>query len=433
MEESTQPRPRKPFRGRHLRRPRANAQPPAETPVAGDGQTAEAPPANGNEMSAPVPVAEFNTDIELGQLPPGAQLPRRKNRGPGVGGTLNNPPQFGGKRPRRPLPAEGAEGGEGEAAMRTDNRPPRPNDGNRGNNNRQGKQRFDRPQGGRNKGGGQPWGGKPGSSAQPGNSFSDRGGENRRNRGSPADEQPVRLAALLAERGLCTPREADSYIERGWVIVNGERVSGGGLRVHPAAEVRLAPEARGEQSRRATILFHKPVDCTVGAEPGATETGYVDAAALIAAETLDDRYDGPIFQASHIRQLMPAGSLDVDSIGLQVMTQDDRVVQQLSGAEATIDMEYLVDLEGTITEKKLAAFGSGGEIDGLPLVPAQVDRLGDRQLKIILTSGDDRQLLRLCEQAGLKVTSLKRTRIGHVRLGDLPQGKWRYLRDDENF
>jgi 23S rRNA pseudouridine2604 synthase len=221
----------------------------------------------------------------------------------------------------------------------------------------------------------------------------------------------------MAERGICSRREADELIERGWVFVDGKRVSELGIRIDPDANITLAPEAKREQAQRVTILLHKPV----GYVSGQPEPGYEPAVSLIGADNQFDRDTAQRFHSSNLRNLAPAGRLDIDSTGLLVMTQDGRVARQLIGEE------------GQLSDDDLALLNHGLELDGRQLRPAQVEWINDDQLRFVLREGRKRQIRRMCELVGLKVVGLKRVRIGRVKLGDLPLGEWRYLREDETF
>jgi 23S rRNA pseudouridine2604 synthase len=237
----------------------------------------------------------------------------------------------------------------------------------------------------------------------------------------------VRLSKVMADRGMCSRREADALIEKGWVFVDGQRVSELGTRIRPDARITLAPQARSQQARRVTILLHKPV----GYVSGQPEPGFTPAVALIGA---DNQFgDGPRFQSAHLKGLAPAGRLDIDSTGLLVLTQDGRVARQLIGDDSRVDKEYLVRVEGKLSAEGLRLLNHGLSLDGQALRPARVDWINADQLRFVLREGRKRQIRRMCELVGLTVTGLKRIRIGRVKLGDLPLGRWRYLRDDESF
>lgn len=245
----------------------------------------------------------------------------------------------------------------------------------------------------------------------------------------PARPDGVRLSKIMAERGLCSRREADQIIERGWVSVDGRRVSQLGIRISPDAIVELAPEANARQAAQITILLHKPV----GYVSGQPEPEHVPAVTLINAQTQFDRDVSQRFHPEHLRGLAPAGRLDIDSTGLLVLTQNGRIARQLIGDDSKVEKEYLVRVEGGLDEAGLAQLNHGLELDGRKLRPARVEWVNEDQLRFVLREGRKRQIRRMCELVGLNVVGLKRVRIGRVRLGDLPMGQWRYLRDDEFF
>jgi len=246
------------------------------------------------------------------------------------------------------------------------------------------------------------------------------------------DDRPVekiRLAKLMSERGLCSRREADTYIERGWVYVDGQRITELGTRIDPNQTITLDDRAHRQQRERVTILLHKPVGY-VSSQP---EKGYKAAVILITRDNHYRQDRGPHFSPAHRRGLAPAGRLDIDSAGLLVLTQDGRIAKQLIGEDSEIEKEYLVRVQGKLSERGLELLNHGLSLDGVPLKPARVSWLNKDQMRFILREGKKRQIRRMCEQVGLKVTGLKRVRIGCVRLGNLPLGQWRYLQEGEHF
>lgn len=239
----------------------------------------------------------------------------------------------------------------------------------------------------------------------------------------------IRISKYLADQGLCSRREADAYIEKGWVTVNGKRAELG-QRIQPTDRVQLARQASLTQAERVTILINKPV----GYVSGQAEDGYEPAVSLINAD--NQWVDAPFqqkFEFKHLKGLAPAGRLDIDSVGLLVLTQDGRVAKQLIGEDSEIDKEYLVRVEGELIENGLKLLNHGLELDGVALRPAKVSWQNEDQLRFVLREGKKRQIRRMCELVGLKVVGLKRIRIGNVKLGNLPTGQWRYLAADEGF
>jgi 23S rRNA pseudouridine2604 synthase len=242
------------------------------------------------------------------------------------------------------------------------------------------------------------------------------------------DTQGERISKLMAARGMCSRREADAYIERGMVYVNGEKVTQLGTRAAPDAEIVLATKAQNQQAALATVLLHKPI----GIVSGQAEDGHQPAIVLIRPETQMPG-DFQRFRPLHLKGLAPAGRLDIDSTGLLILTQDGRVARQLIGESSDIEKEYLVRVEGKLDERGLRLLNHGLALDGKTLRPAKVSWQNEDQLRFILKEGKKRQIRRMCELVGLRVTGLKRVRIGKVMLGDLPAGQWRFLKPGEKF
>jgi 23S rRNA pseudouridine2604 synthase len=242
--------------------------------------------------------------------------------------------------------------------------------------------------------------------------------------------EKIRLSKLLSEQGICSRREADEYIQKGLVSVDGVRITELGTKVLPTQLLKLHREAQEVQSGRVTILLNKPI----GYVSGQPEGSYKPAAQLVTRTTqFRGDQSGQRFQPSHTRGLAPAGRLDIDSQGLLILTQDGRIAKQLIGADSTVDKEYLVRVQGRLQSNGLKLLNHGLSLDDRVLKPADVRWINDDQLCFILNEGRKRQIRRMCELVGLKVVGLKRTRIGRIRLGDLPVGQWRYLSADEKF
>ncbi len=247
-------------------------------------------------------------------------------------------------------------------------------------------------------------------------------------------EELLRLSKRMSELGLCSRREADEWIAKGWVRVDGKVVSELGTKVYPSQKVTVERQAAAEQARRVTILINKPV----GYVSGQAEDGYQPAVVLIKPENrwAEDR-SPERFDRNQLRSLVPAGRLDIDSVGLLVLTQDGRVAKQLIGENTNVDKEYLVRVEytkpGRLPDSDLQKLNHGLWMDGKPLLPAKVRWQNDDQLSFTLREGKKRQIRRMCEMVGLRVLGLKRVRIGRVKLGNLPEGQWRYLSPDERF
>ena len=249
----------------------------------------------------------------------------------------------------------------------------------------------------------------------------------------------MRLSKRMSELGLCSRREADEWIEKGWVLVDGERIDTLGAKVHAGQHIEIVANARAAQAKQVTILLHKPI----GYVSGQAEDGYQPAITLITpANHWDGDRSNIQFSANHLRQLAPAGRLDIDSTGLLVLTQDGRVAKNLIGIHSPIEKEYLVrvaygerttDIDQHFPAELLAKLRHGLSLDDVLLRPAKVSWQNGEQLRFVLREGKKRQIRRMCELVGLQVVGLKRIRMGQIPLGQLPQGQWRYLMPDEEF
>ena len=252
-----------------------------------------------------------------------------------------------------------------------------------------------------------------------------------------------RLNKRMAELGLCSRREADDWIAKGWVKVNGE-VAVLGKSVSPLDRIEVDKLARGQQDKQVTIILNKPM----GFVSGQAEDGHTPAINLIEAQNRwrDDR-SPTRFVPRQRMGLAPAGRLDIDSVGLLVLTQDGRVARQLIGEDSQVEKEYLVrvqygrlpvgevqtDVQALFPPEQLARLCHGLALDDQALKPAVVDWQNPEQLRFVLREGKKRQIRRMCELVGLTVVGLKRVRIGRVKLGQLPVGQWRYLAAGEVF
>ena len=276
----------------------------------------------------------------------------------------------------------------------------------------------------------------------------------------------VRLNKRMAELGLASRREADDWIAKGWVKVNGV-VASMGMQVRPDVRIEISQQAKGQQANQVTVLINKPL----GLVSGQAEDGHQPAITLVQPQNRWAEDNARFFfHPSQLKSLVPAGRLDIDSTGLLVLTQDGRIARQLIGEDAQMEKEYLVrviytgvantaaadspaatyaaptqlsriddddpieqDVQSVFPTEKLALLRHGLRLDGQALQPAKVEWQNPQQLRFVLTEGKKRQIRRMCELVGLKVVGLKRVRIGRVMLGNLPLGQWRYLAPHERF
>ncbi len=243
-------------------------------------------------------------------------------------------------------------------------------------------------------------------------------------------KEPPRLAKRVAAMTGCSRRQADEWIENGWVSVDGKVVTTLGSRVHPSARVEINDDASGVRSESVTILLNKPAGVD-----GETLSGAANPLLQLIRNATRWAEDGSAktFNATHLRGLKPAGKLDAAASGLVVLTQEGSVARRVTGDETRAESEYLVRVDGELSPEGLALLGHGLELDAVKLKRAQVSWQSERQLRFVLHENRKRQIVRMCEQVGLRVLAVKRIRIGSVALGKLPAGQWRYLRDDERF
>ncbi len=242
------------------------------------------------------------------------------------------------------------------------------------------------------------------------------------------DESPkIRLNKAMAMKGLCSRREADEYIAKGLVKVDGKVVSELGFKVTENQKIELLQQAQKQQSNKVTIILNKPV----GYVSGQPEDDHQPAVVLIKEE---NQFDNSMpLKRSHFDGLAPAGRLDIDSRGLLVFTQNGTVAKKLIGEDSKIEKEYLVRVQGDVTPEKIQRLSYGLSLDGKPLKQAKIRQTREDFLVFTLSEGRKRQVRRMCELVDLNVLSLLRLRVGNVLLDDLPEGKWRFLRNDETF
>jgi 23S rRNA pseudouridine2604 synthase len=235
--------------------------------------------------------------------------------------------------------------------------------------------------------------------------------------------EPVRINKWLGQTGVCSRREAEALIAAGMVTIDGESVTDAGRKIEPGQTLTLNDRGAAALASGVTILIHKPL----GYVSGQPEPDKIPAVRLLTAENLVGEGTPPAEDAS----LPPIGRLDEDSRGLLMLSSDGVVAKAVIGPQSKLDKEYLVRIEGDVTEKKLALLRRGLMLDGRILKYARVSRMEQNRLRFILTEGRNRQIRRMCEMVDLEVTDLLRIRVGPIHLNNLPEGKWRMITPDE--
>ncbi len=231
--------------------------------------------------------------------------------------------------------------------------------------------------------------------------------------------EPIRLQKLFTDCGILSRRAAEKEIEAGRVRVNGV-CAHIGQKIDPEQDV---VEYNGRvvryraNARRHYILLHKP-------------RGFVT--------TLKDEKDRPTV-ATLVKDLStrvyPVGRLDMDSDGLLLLTDDGALTERLTHPRHEIPKHYRVTVKGKVSELQLEALNQSFVLDGYPTLPAKVriteERDGNTLLAFELREGRNRQIRRMCETVGLRITQLTRVAIGRIKLGELPVGTYRHLTPEE--
>jgi len=223
----------------------------------------------------------------------------------------------------------------------------------------------------------------------------------------------VRLNKYLSESGACSRREADTFIEEGRVTINGVPATLG-TQVNDGDEVKLDGDIVGgarKKARPVYIALNKPVGitCTTERHVAGNIVDFVD----------------------HPERVFPIGRLDKDSEGLILLTNDGDIVNEVLRAEHHHEKEYVVAVDRPITPEFVSSMAAGVRLSDATTKPCKVTALGPKVFQIVLTQGLNRQIRRMCEAHGYEVQALQRIRIMHIKLGQLPIGRWRNLGEQE--
>lgn len=236
-------------------------------------------------------------------------------------------------------------------------------------------------------------------------------------------DEPQRLSKVVAALVPCSRREAEQYIAEGWVTVDGRKVEEPQFRVGESQRVLVDPQARLQAPEPATFLLHKPAGTdTAGA-----------LALLAAANHWSGDASGIRRIKSHTAGLAPLLALPTPASGLAVFSQDGRIVRKLREDAALLEQELVADVTGTIVPDGLARLGRGLVFEGQALPPARVSWQSETRLRFAVKGIAPEMIPWMCERVGLRLTALKRLRIGRVPMAGLPVGQWRYLPAGEKF
>ena len=247
----------------------------------------------------------------------------------------------------------------------------------------------------------------------------------------------LRLARRLADQLGCSRREAELYIEGGWVRVDGVLADQPQQRVAPGQPVELDPKAKAEPVEPVTILLHKPAGWETPDTPE-VQPGPRSAATLLEAShrAADDR-SGIRLVRRHVQAQPCATPLETAASGLVVFTQQWPIRRKLVEEAAFVEHELVVEVEGAVPAEVLAALNRAPVIDGRAMLPAKVSITSDSEaktaLRFAMKGHYHGQIAQMCTTQRLKILGIKRIRIGRIPLAGLASGQWRFLMPYERF
>jgi 23S rRNA pseudouridine2605 synthase len=221
----------------------------------------------------------------------------------------------------------------------------------------------------------------------------------------------VRLAKFLAHGGVASRRKAEVIISKGRVTVGGAVVTDPARDVGEGDEVRVDGSLVGEEPREVWAVNKPAGVVSTAREPGKRQA---------VVELVDSR-----------ARLYPVGRLDADSTGLLLLTNDGELANRLTHPRHEVEKAYRAELRRPPSDADLRRLASGVELEDGMTAPAEVRRLGEREIEIVLREGRNRQVRRMAESIGNRVVELRRVRFGPVELGRLPKGQSRRLGKEE--
>ncbi|MFC1747486.1 rRNA pseudouridine synthase [Pseudomonadota bacterium] len=231
--------------------------------------------------------------------------------------------------------------------------------------------------------------------------------------------EPIRLSKRLIQLIKCSRREAERYIEGGWVLVDGEIVDAPQFMVEDQ-QVELHADATLEPAPLMTMLLHMPTGFDVNDPTGPLQ--------LITPETRAEIDESGIRTLKrHFARLKPTAPLEVGATGLLVFSQDGRVVKRLVDDANKNEQEYVVEVSGEIEPDGLERIKRGMKVDGWPLPSTKASWQSENRLRFALKNVRPGQIEYMCQSVGLTVESMMRLRIGRVSMAKVPPGQWRYL------
>ncbi|WP_406731758.1 23S rRNA pseudouridine(2604) synthase RluF [Vibrio scophthalmi] len=225
-----------------------------------------------------------------------------------------------------------------------------------------------------------------------------------------SQDNAKRLNKYISETGYCSRREADKLIDQGRVTINGQ-IPEMGTKVMPGDDVCIDGQPLKAKEKPVYIALNKPtgITCTTERDIPGNIVDFI----------------------GHRSRIFPIGRLDKPSDGLIFLTNDGDIVNKILRAGNNHEKEYVVRVDKPITDDFIRRMGAGVNILDTVTLPCKVTKETKFSFRIVLTQGLNRQIRRMCEALGYEVFKLRRVRIMNITLDDIPNGRWRYLSDDE--
>ena len=234
--------------------------------------------------------------------------------------------------------------------------------------------------------------------------------------------EPIRLSKRLIELVGCSRREAELFIEGGWVTVDGEVIDEPQFKVDQQ-KVELDPHAKATAPEPVTLLLNAPAGLDTDS-----------AMQLLSPQTLSEEHRfGKRPLKGHFLRLSVGNELQANACGLLVFTQDWKIVRKLTADASKIEQEYVVEVEGDMVAHGLNRLNHGLTYKGKELPAVKASWQNENRLRFALKNPQPGVIALFCEAVGLKVIAIRRIRIGGVSIGKVPVGQWRYLSGKEKF
>ena len=222
--------------------------------------------------------------------------------------------------------------------------------------------------------------------------------------------EAIRINKYLSDCGVCSRREADRLIAEGRVTVEGLKAETG-MKVVPGAKICVDGKAVRSKPRPVLIAVNKPVG--------------------VVTTTAEDEPNNIVTYVGWPERIYPIGRLDKDSEGLILMTNQGELAESIGHARGRHEKEYLVTVDRAVTKEFAEKMASGVRILNTVTRPCTVEKVSKYRFRIILTQGLNRQIRRMCEALGYKVTELVRVRVMNISLNGLELGHWRRIEGEE--